>query len=462
MGLDVVPEQLTKTQFWLLVPTIYLTMTMMGLTEMSGLVALPMMKHYFDVDSGTWGLFNSILSCCYLTGSLLASFILKYLGFKVMFLSAFVMDIAGCILLQYAKTFWTAASCIIVIWISTGLYEISTNSASTATFKKHTATLMMLMQCCFGIGGTLSPIVSAIGLRVFKHDFYSCYLAIAIVVGVVMIFVAVVPIPIHFDGGESSLTDKPSSSDHFTNNHEVCMNSSTPMSTPMSTSTSTPAENTIMPSADYTWWNTLSSRTAWICALSLGMMEAVEVGSNVWAPLYLIEVLKFDVEKDLPVFGSWLQIFFTISRGISGPIIDYLGYYTSLYLANIGCALLLVVGFLLGRAGIYCFVLTSFFYAWFWPTNICASMGIFKNNAPLVTSHMIVMQTILTIPISTILGKINHAFGDQWAYRLLLVFSVLALIAVTLMRAAHRRLMREEKEEKKEKLLEQTEPVVVN
>ena len=105
MGFDVVPDQFTKSQFWLMVASIYLTMTMMGLTEMSGLVALPMMKKYFDVDSATWGLFNSILGTCYLVGSLLASFILKYFGFKTMFLSAFVMDIVGCLLLQYAKTF---------------------------------------------------------------------------------------------------------------------------------------------------------------------------------------------------------------------------------------------------------------------------------------------------------------------------------------------------------------------
>ena len=67
----------------------------------------------------------------------------------------------------------------------------------------------------------------------------------------------------------------------------------------------------------------------------------------------------------------------------------------------------------------------SFFYAWFWPTNVCAFMKIFKNNAPLASSHIIVMQGLLTLPISTILGTINRKFGQQWAYHLLLVFSVL-------------------------------------
>ena len=166
----------SKTQFGLLVATIYLTMLMMGLTEMSCLVALPMMKTYFNVSDDVWGLFSSILGGCYLFGCFCASFILKYCGFKVMFMSAFIVDIVGCVCLQVTNSFWQAAICIFVIWTSTGLFEISTNSASTATFKKNTATWMMFMQCCFGIGATLSPIVCRFGVHVLKHDFFSCCL----------------------------------------------------------------------------------------------------------------------------------------------------------------------------------------------------------------------------------------------------------------------------------------------
>ena len=178
----------------------------------------------------------------------------------------------------------------------------------------------------------------------------------------------------------------------------------------------------------------------------MGMMEAVEVGNNTWAPLYLQDVLHLDPLKELVVFGTWLQILFTVSRLISGPLIDCLGYFTSLYISNVICALLLIIGFLLGKNGPYAFVFMSFFYAWFWPTNVCAFMKIFKNNAPLASSHIIVMQGLLTLPISTILGTINRKFGQQWAYHLLLVFSVLSLIAITLMLLAYKRIEKKETE----------------
>ena len=95
----------------------------------------------------------------------------------------------------------------------------------------------------------------------------------------------------------------------------------------------------------------------------MGMMEAVEVGNNTWAPLYLQDVLHLDPLKELVVFGTWLQILFTVSRLISGPLIDCLGYFTSLYISNVICALLLIIGFLLGKNGPYAFVFMSFFYA---------------------------------------------------------------------------------------------------
>jgi singapore isolate B (sub-type 7) whole genome shotgun sequence assembly, scaffold_1 len=401
----------SKTQFGLLVATIYLTMLMMGLTEMSCLVALPMMKTYFNVSDDVWGLFSSILGGCYLFGCFCASFILKYCGFKVMFMSAFIVDIVGCVCLQVTNSFWQAAICIFVIWTSTGLFEISTNSASTATFKKNTATWMMFMQCCFGIGATLSPIVCRFGVHVLKHDFFSCYVAIAIIVSFFFLLLIFVPIPIKFVEGE----DKSDIEGRF-------------------------------PSSDYSWCSTLKSGVAWICAFSMGMMEAVEVGNNTWAPLYLQDVLHLDPLKELVVFGTWLQILFTVSRLISGPLIDCLGYFTSLYISNVICALLLIIGFLLGKNGPYAFVFMSFFYAWFWPTNVCAFMKIFKNNAPLASSHIIVMQGLLTLPISTILGTINRKFGQQWAYHLLLVFSVLSLIAITLMLLAYKRIEKKETE----------------
>ena len=58
-------------------------------------------------------------------------------------------------------------------------------------------------------------------------------------------------------------------------------------------------------------------------------------------------------------------------------------------------------------------------------------MGIFKENAPLATSHIFVMQGLFTLPFGYVLGWVNRLYGNCWAYRANLVFGVIALICLT-------------------------------
>ena len=387
-------NSISRSQYWMMVCLIYMSIGVMGLTELTSIVAYPLIVEYYQVDPDKFGLAVSCLTGAYLLGCFLASFILKYCGFKVLFASAYLVDIISIILIQFTRSFLTTTICLFIMGVSLGLYEISTNSTATALFKKNTATMMMLMQTCFGIGATLSPMVCKYGVTLFKRNYYSCYLGVGCIVTVFFVIAMFIKIPKAILSSQESTVDL--------------------------------EKKDIL--KDYTWKSTLTSSIAWICAFCMGCMEVVEGSANNWASLYLKEILHMDPLKEIPVFGTALQIIFTISRLISGPIIDKIGYYHSVYVSNIGCFIFLLIGFLTGKTGIYFFACTSFFYAWFWPTNICVFMGIFKEYSPLATSHIIVMQGILVIPLGYILGLINKYIGKQWAYRCSLVFCILGMI----------------------------------
>lgn len=422
--------------FWLHVACAYLTIGLMGLTQLAELVAFPLMRNYFKPTADQYGLATSVFGCCYLLGCFLSTLILKKWGCKTLYVIAYLTDIFGCIALQFARSFFWACACIFFITTSLGLFEISTNSVATSLFKKHTATWMMFMQTCFGIGATLSPIICKWGVKLLHRDFFSCYIMIAIIVSLGFVFICFVDInPAKFNESEEKKVDvvvdgaaaKPSISQEASAQQSITEDT-TAQETPVkevSTAKSS-AFNT-----SYSWWTTLSTPMCWLCAATMGMMEGMENGTNSWATLYLVDILHFDPLKEVATFATFLQLIFTISRLISGPIIDWMGYYRSLYFSNIGCMLLLLVGFLTGRTGIYFFVFTSFFYAWFWPTNVCVMMGIFKENAPFATSHIFVMQGLFTFPFGYILGWVNRLCGDQWAYRANLVFGTIALICLT-------------------------------
>ena len=384
--------------FWLLVVVAYLTIGLMGLTELASLVAFPLLRDYYKAPADQYGLFVSIFGGCYLLGCFLSSLILKKWGFKTLYVVAYLMDIVGCLLLQFSVNFFMACVCLFLVGTSQGFFEISTNSVATSLFKTHTATWMMFMQTCFGIGATVSPMLCKWSVHLLHRDFFSCYLMVAAIVFLGFIFICFIDI-------------RP----------ELC-------------NTESDKDVEAQPSlrtSSYSWRNTLTTGMCWLCAVTMGMMEGMENGTNNWATLYLVDVLHFDPLKEVATFSTYLQLIFTISRLISGPIIDWIGYYRSLYLSVIGCWVLLLVGFLTGRTGIYFFVFTSFFYAWFWPTNVCVMMGIFKENAPLATSHIFVMQGLFTLPFGYVLGWVNRLYGNCWAYRANLVFGVIALICLT-------------------------------
>lgn len=391
-------SEISRGQYWIMVALIYTSIGVMGLSELTSIVAYPLIVDYYTVDPDKFGLAVSCLTGAYLLGCFIASFILKYLGFKALFMSAYLVDIAACILIQFSQSFFWTAVYLFILGISLGLYEISTNSTSTALFKKNTATMMMLMQTCFGIGATLSPMICKYSVKLFKRDYKSCYLGVGCLVVIFFIFAMCVKIP------PSIISSKDQNPD--VEKSDILKN--------------------------YTWKTTLMSGMAWVSAFCMGSMEVVEGGGNNWASLYLKEILHLDPLKEITVFGTWLQIIFTVSRLISGPIIDKLGYYRSLYVANIGCFTCLLIGFLTGKKGVIFFACTSFFYAWYWPTNICVFMGIYKEYSPLATSHIIVMQGVLVIPIGYILGLLNKYCGKQWAYRSSLVFCILGMIIVAI------------------------------
>ncbi|OAO12774.1 variable charge X-linked protein [Blastocystis sp. ATCC 50177/Nand II] len=552
--------------FWLHVACAYLTIGLMGLTQLAELVAFPLMRNYFKPTADQYGLATSVFGCCYLLGCFLSTLILKKWGCKTLYVITYLTDTFGCIALQFARSFFWACACIFFITTSLGLFEISTNSVATSLFKKHTATWMMFMQTCFGIGATLSPIICKWGVKftnsvatsLFKkhtatwmmfmqtcfgigatlspiickwgvkllhRDFFSCYIMIAIIVSLGFLFICFVDInPSRFNESEEkkvdvvvdgatvqqsisqetaaqqstsqetaaqqsisqetavqqsisqetaaqqsisqetaaqqpitqdTTTQKPISQE-TTTQKPITEDTTTQRPITEDTTTQKPIteDTTQKPitqditaqetpvkevsttkssafNTTYSWWTTLSTPMCWLCAATMGMMEGVENGTNSWATLYLVDILHFDPLKEVATFATFLQLIFTISRLISGPIIDWIGYYRSLYFSNIGCMLLLLVGFLTGRKGIYFFVFTSFFYAWFWPTNVCVMMGIFKENAPFATSHIFVMQGLFTFPFGYILGWVNRLCGDQWAYRANLVFGTLALICLT-------------------------------
>ncbi|KAK8823964.1 hypothetical protein WA538_001251 [Blastocystis sp. DL] len=266
--------------------------------------------------------------------------------------------------------------------------------------------MMSLMHFFFGIGAVIGPNVARWAMNVLKNSFYSIYLSLGVVV--LVFFIIVISLPFRLPRNPNSdAASKPT----------------------------------------LTVMQALRQPSVWLCSITMGMMQTIESSGASWAPLYLVDVLGFNADTDVANFTTVLYIIFTVSRLISGPLIDRMGYYSYLYLCLAACFVLLAIGFLLGRKGIWLFALTGFFYSATWPVFICVIMGYYKESAATVTSVVIVLQGVMLLPMNTILGWLNKQFGDYWAYRLTLLFCIIGAILLTCVYYSQKRKEAREKKE---------------
>ena len=396
----------TRWQYWSLVIIIYTTLVAMGVVENARSVGFVIAKEYFDVSYLIYGFLNSCLSFSYIVFCFLASLAAEKISYKWVICIGFVLIMAGCFGTHFASSYFIFGACMFIVWMGFGCFEIGSNAASTIVFVENQGTMMSLMHFFFGIGAVIGPNVARWSMNLLKNSFYSIYLSLGVVVFLFFLIVVLLP----FRLPRSSSPD----------------------------SESKPA---------LTVMQALRQPSVWLCSITMGMMQTVESSGASWAPLYLVDVLGYNADTDVANFTTMLYIIFTVSRLVSGPMIDRMGYYSYLYLCLAACFVLLGVGFLLGRNGIWLFAMSGFFYSATWPVFICVIMGYYKESAPTVTSVVIVLQGIMLLPMNTILGWLNKQFGDYWAYRLTLLFCVVGALLLTCVYYSQKRKEAREKKE---------------
>lgn len=372
---------ISNWQYWSLVILIYSNQVAFGIIENTRSISFPVIKEYFHVGYDTYGYFTSCLTIAIIVCCVCSSLASERVSYKTIICFGYSFIVIGCALTQFAKNFLFTAICMVIVWMGFGCFEIGANALSTLVFVENKGTMMSLMHFFFGIGSIVGPNIARFCLRSMTNGFYSIYACVTIIIACFFILALCLPFKL------------PSVS-HDGNTKVPTMTVASSLKTP----------------------------SVWLLALVLGLGNVIEVSGATWAPLYLVDILGFDIDKEVPNFTTALYIIFTISRLVSGPIIDRIGYYRSLYICFFGVFILLFIGFYLGRNGVVFFILAGFFYSANWPITICIIMGYFKKNAPVVTSVVIILQSVVTLPVNSILGLLNEYLGKQSAYHMTEVF----------------------------------------
>ena len=360
-------------------------------------VTYPLIKTEFDVSYEQQGLMISLVSFGYMLWSLVGGILLGVLGTKKTFTSGYVFLILGLICIFFMPGFWSIAGAFLVIFAGFGLFSVSANALASQVFITRTALFMNLMHFFYGAGSILSPrIAGALSVSVGWRHVYILYLPPVLLI---LIFSSIARFPRQVKEAEGNGKPEIKKANFFT-----------ALRTPM----------------------------VWVFSLALGLMMTAEMSIISWAGLYFQDVYNLDPRIEVAAFISYFYILYTISRLLSGFVIEKVGYLRSLFVAVIALAFILALGLFLGAAGIYVLPALGFFAAILWPTLMAAAMVHFCEDAPVMTSAIIVVAGAINSGIQYLIGLTNRLAGPAWGYRSILVYMVLIIAALALVNIGQR------------------------
>jgi fucose permease len=333
----------------------------------------------------------SLLSFSYTFFCVAAGFILSRFGIKKVYLLGFIFALLGLFSVFFAPSFWISAACLFLVFSCFGLFEIGVNGLASILFTKKAALFLNLLHFMYGAGAIFGPWAAGALCSVEGIGWRHVYLFSVPLVLIVFIPAALAKYP---EPGEAS-PENPKR-----------------------------AENKRRPG----FTGALRTPLVWFFGIILGIMVSIEMATSNWGSLYFQDVYGMDPTSAGAGFVSSFFVLFTLSRLVSGFVIEKIGYIKSLIGAVCIVGMIFVAGFALGRNGIYVLPVLGFFIAIFWPTIMAVAIGLFGDDAPVMTSAVIAIAGLFNALMQLSTGYINRYVGAAWGYRSCLLFTVALMV----------------------------------
>ena len=369
-------------------------MILFGYIENIKGVTFPLIKVEFNATYEQQGMMVSFLSLAYVLFCFIGGIILGKWGVKKAFTAGFIFMVAGLAGVFFMPNFWFATGALFVVFAAFGLFEVSINALATQLFIARAALLMSLLHFFYGVGSSLSPRLAGVISTAF---------------GWREVYLLCIPLVLFFFF--------PSLFARFPKQEGMEQQGITEG-----------GDNSTQAAKRVSFFMALKNPVVWVFAIVLGLMIAVELCSANWAGLYFQDVYHLDPKTSGAAFVSNFYILFTLSRLLSGFVIEKIGYVRSLFIATLAAVFIFILGFILGEKGIYALPGLGFFTAIFWPTLLATAMGYFKEDSPVMTSAIIVIAGALNSGIQFLIGLTNRLVGPAWGYRSCLFYAVLSVV----------------------------------
>ncbi|MDR0498023.1 MAG: MFS transporter [Treponema sp.] len=346
-------------------------------------VSFPLIRNDFNASFTNMGLLTALISYSMVSFCIVSGNFLHRFGLKKNILTGFLITSLGVGSFYFAKSFWMVACFFIILQAGFGFLEVGTNGLGARIFTVKSGLMMNLLHFCYGLGAITGP--RFMGYMVNRGTSWQrIYPLSLILVGIMLVFSLIVRFP---GRPEARAEQGPS------------------------------------------FWSVLKDPLVWHLGCILGLSGVVEGSSVNWSGLYFQDVFGLDPSVTTAALISTFYLLFTVSRFISGFVIEKIGYLRSLIASCFAIIVIFTAAFSLGLRGIYLFPVIGFFVALMWPTTLAISVVLYKERAQTVSSAIICIASVLGGIIHYGIGLSNRFLGAAWGFRSVLLYSaILALL----------------------------------
>ena len=357
---------LSKRNFIIVTIMVFAAFTFFGFSENIRGPTLPRIQADFTLSEFQLGLLLATNSLGYLLGCSYTAALGKKIGIKNCLIAA-LLGIALCgVLVFFVPNYMVLLFAFFCISLGYGMIEISLGVIAATVFKKKLGTMLNLSHFFYGVGAIFAPL-AAVGVMSMRFGGQVLSWRYAYIIILSCAFVPLIPALIGRFSHKA--TDRKKSG----------------------------------------YSHIMKRPVLWLIIAMLSLGALCELGTAAWLVIYLERAQ--DLSRENAALGLTLFfVGFTITRLLIGPLSDKIGFVNTIVIMTAFTGCMLVLGVLLGRAGIPFVVATGIGVAPIYPTVMALIAKIFPDEIDTVLTAVVTSMGIFIVAANLLLGGlINQA-----------------------------------------------------
>ena len=406
----------TLKQLWSCV-ICYCVFIAFGGFDASKSVYYPLIQEYYKLQYDYQGMLVFASCTGYTIFSLFVGYISVKLGIKSTLAIGLLVVLSTCILICIFPNIWLLLTCLVCNGVGQVFLDVGTNTWATIIFNAHKAVMMNLLHCFYGLGASIGPILTAYVSRHLHFDYRGVFIGILILITFALIMVLFSPSQKKEDKQQNESSASSEQQQDKQSSISICSAFKHPV------------------------------------VLLLGIVEGCIAGTeNItmnWAPIYLRDLYGWDVETKGAHFISIFFLCYTLSRVVSGFIIDAVGEVNSVLIYTALLIVVYILGFCIYAQGPYILMFTGVFIAPLFPTTLTVAMEYFGEDCGKITCVLFFIYMVFSQTMQYVVGVVSRYIGVQWGYRVAVLLMVIVFINIYIVKI----LLKKKQQKQQEALL---------